>query len=218
MNYFIVHNMHRLVALYSAPGRHYHNLNHINFCLARMEEAKKQDEFKHFKEEQWTALEIAIWFHDAIYNAEAQMVTPGYSEFESIEFMRYCAVDYPLAINNPEWYSIQRDAEDLILATAKHGKYIPETELEALMLDIDLASLALPWRQFKDNTDDVVMEYALFRPYDMIAVGNAKFLKGLIETNDRIYHTGWGYDAFEKMARWNIAHRVLEALPVEEQR
>jgi len=54
----------RLLELYSEPHRHYHNAQHITDCL------KEFDSVRDAAQEP-LAVELAIWFHDAIYNPRA---------------------------------------------------------------------------------------------------------------------------------------------------
>ncbi len=54
-----------LVSVYSQPSRHYHNLRHISECLAEF------DTVRHLVS-QPVAVELAIWFHDAVYDPRAQ--------------------------------------------------------------------------------------------------------------------------------------------------
>ncbi len=54
-----------LASLYSQPHRYYHNLHHIAECLAEF------DSVRHLAS-QPVAVELAIWFHDAIYDTRAQ--------------------------------------------------------------------------------------------------------------------------------------------------
>jgi predicted metal-dependent HD superfamily phosphohydrolase len=163
----------------------------------------------------WDALEIAIWFHDAIYNPEAQMVTPGYSENESIELMYSLFSSW--TFRDPYESSLQRQiaiAAALIRATASHGSASVD-KLTDLMLDIDLSSLALPTKQFNVNTENVIAEYALFRDPVTIILGNARFLKGLY-ASPRLFHTEWGFSNFESASRYNILNRVNDVLPYAE--
>ena len=55
---------HELVSRYSQPERHYHNLRHIAECLAEFDTAR------HLAR-QPVAVELAIWFHDTIYEPQA---------------------------------------------------------------------------------------------------------------------------------------------------
>ncbi|RZK94730.1 MAG: hypothetical protein EOO62_30490, partial [Hymenobacter sp.] len=50
----------RLAAAYNAPERHYHTLQHIENLLDRVGEYPLQDP---------VVVELAVWFHDAVYNA-----------------------------------------------------------------------------------------------------------------------------------------------------
>ena len=55
----------RLTAAYAEPQRHYHNQRHIADCLAAFAEAK------HLAR-QPAAVELALWFHDAVYDPKAE--------------------------------------------------------------------------------------------------------------------------------------------------
>jgi len=56
-------NREELVAAYTAPGRHYHNLAHIEDCLAAL--ARVENLSAHERE----ILSEAIWWHDVVYDA-----------------------------------------------------------------------------------------------------------------------------------------------------
>jgi predicted metal-dependent HD superfamily phosphohydrolase len=211
LNQLVIEGKPTLLALYNGKDRFYHSINHINFCLGRFEEAKKFYKLDPVIED---AIEIAIWYHDAIYNAEAQMVSPGYSEHASSELM-YAIAEKMIMDDKIALKESILIAERCIKATAEHGKK-HELFAEQLMCDIDLAGLGLPWTQFEKNTDDVIAEYALFRDPRIIIEGNAKFLKKLIDSGEPIFQTEWGKQ-YEEMAQWNIKHRIALVLPPSEQ-
>ena len=52
-----------LIATYTAPGRHYHNLAHIEDCLAALARVD------HLSAREREILTEAIWWHDAVYDA-----------------------------------------------------------------------------------------------------------------------------------------------------
>ena len=56
-------NRDELVAAYTAPGRHYHNLAHIEDCLAAL---ARVDNLSAAERE---ILTEAIWWHDVVYDA-----------------------------------------------------------------------------------------------------------------------------------------------------
>ncbi|KRQ97608.1 hypothetical protein [Bradyrhizobium valentinum] len=56
-------NREELIAAYAAPGRHYHNLTHIEDCLAAL---ARVDNLSAVERE---ILSEAIWWHDAVYDA-----------------------------------------------------------------------------------------------------------------------------------------------------
>jgi predicted metal-dependent HD superfamily phosphohydrolase len=53
----------QLIAAYSAPGRHYHNLAHIEDCLAALARVEN------LSPRERDILTEAIWWHDVVYDA-----------------------------------------------------------------------------------------------------------------------------------------------------
>jgi predicted metal-dependent HD superfamily phosphohydrolase len=56
-------NREDLITAYTRPGRHYHNLAHIEDCLAVLARVENLSERDH------TILTEAIWWHDVVYDA-----------------------------------------------------------------------------------------------------------------------------------------------------
>lgn len=221
MNEFIALCLPTLVPLYSAPKRYYHNLDHINFCLGQLEWACGQKELKGAS---YKAVETAIWFHDAIYNPYAQLVSKNYSEVESADLFDRM-VDQLDAGNKFLW--LNRTANliaRLISITANHlGNPLmwwdkdedEDEELAAqLMLDIDLASLGIDYDSFSYNTNQVCKEYRTndveySEQHCQVIYGNAEFLKRLL-AKPRIYYTQTFFDRYEQKARENLTQRIKE--------
>ena len=56
-------NREQLIAAYSAPGRHYHNLAHIEDCLAALARVEN------LSQRERDIISEAIWWHDVVYDA-----------------------------------------------------------------------------------------------------------------------------------------------------
>jgi predicted metal-dependent HD superfamily phosphohydrolase len=56
-------NHDELVAAYTAPGRYYHNLTHIEDCLGALAGVD------HLSAAEREILTAAIWWHDVVYDA-----------------------------------------------------------------------------------------------------------------------------------------------------
>lgn len=117
----------RLRGLYGESHRYYHSFSHIQRCL---------DEFDRVSNlvENPDTVEMALWFHDAIYVPAAKN-----NEWRSVELFRACTVD---CANS----AFAKRVGDLIMVTTHLG--IPSQTDERLITDIDLCSFGLTWEQF----------------------------------------------------------------------
>lgn len=183
-----------LTALYSAPGRHYHNLAHIEALLALAKEHRA--ELSDPK-----AVEAAIWFHDAIYDSTSK---------DNEEKSAKLAAKRLVGRTTPE--HLQRIVR-MIEATATHQ--IPDLADEAarhdaaLLLDMDLSILGVAAEQFDAYEEAVRLEYGWVAEPAWRS-GRAAVLKGFL-SRPHIFHTGTFRRSHETQARENIA-RSLERL------
>ncbi|MCJ9704041.1 MULTISPECIES: phosphohydrolase [unclassified Bradyrhizobium] len=107
-----------LVAAYAAPGRHYHNLAHIEDCLAAL---TRVDSFSANEREILTEV---IWWHDVVYD-------PTRSDNE--ELSAQLAEQYVRA-------DIAHEVGRLIRLTKSH-EVKPDDRLGAILISIDLSIL-----------------------------------------------------------------------------
>ncbi|RYD20407.1 MAG: phosphohydrolase [Verrucomicrobiaceae bacterium] len=166
---------------YSEPHRHYHNLHHIAAMLAKMDEVAPGD----------PATELAIWFHDVIYDPRARDNEEQSAAFFVAEMAD--SLDPVLCL----------DVVRLILAT-DYARERTGAADENLLRDIDLAILASAPETYQSYSDAVRKEYAHVPDGDFRkgrAAVMSRFLDG------RIFHT----DAFaneELIAKGNIRNEI----------
>lgn len=173
-----------LLALYDAPGRHYHAQRHLEDVCRRMD-----DYWSMFKDP--VTAEVALWFHDAIYAVPSKR-----NEEASAEM---CA-GFLTSVGAEKC----RRAPIMILATKHDGK-IAQDHDTALVLDIDLAGFADPWGDFEANNQRIRREFAAYDEATYRA-GRAAFLRGLLDRGP-IFRVLVG---FEAQARANIERHIAE--------
>ena len=170
-----------LLDAYSEPQRHYHTIQHIVECLAFFHQIKNQLNDP-------IAVELAIWFHDAIYNPQAID-----NEEKSAELMeQYCSQLFEKA-------QLQKVYE-WIIATKKHSPAIDQ-DLNYL-LDIDLAILGSSKRRFAEYEQQIQQEYS-WVDADLYRVKRAEVLNYFFEMKP-LYQTEYFRDLLEEQAKNNL--------------
>lgn len=176
-----------LSALYSNPQRKYHNFDHIQDCLLQLETVRGISDDP-------LALEVAIWFHDAIYNPskkdnEEQSALYAYEKLKvgevSLEFTQ--------------------KVKELILAT-KHLQSQKDHDFQ-FMVDIDLTNLAVSFEEFVINTQKIREEYTGLSDKDFKR-GRAVFLRSML-TRERIYYSDYFFQRYEIAARKNLQESIV---------
>jgi len=183
------HEGRRLVRSWSRWPRAYHDTTHLHACLRH-----QQAVHPHLADPQ--AVELALWFHDAIY-------WPWSSRNEE---------------RSADWAARFLRAQQLPEATvcAVHQHILdtrhqpgPLTGDAQWVVDIDLAILGqndAVYRQFERN---VRREYFFVR-WPRYVAGRGAVLQGFLN-RPRIYGTNWFHDRYEAQARTNLGH-ALQAL------
>jgi predicted metal-dependent HD superfamily phosphohydrolase len=167
---------------YSEKNRFYHTLNHIRFCLNMV------DDF-YDKIDHPDALEIAIWFHDVIYD-------PKISNNEAL------SAEYASEIlSGFDFQTLEIDRIKQLIMCTRHPS-LPKLNDEKYLVDIDLAILGTHKEQYAHYSDSVRKEYAhlSFRQY---AAGRKKVLETFINS-EFIFYTDVFREKYESLARVNI--------------
>lgn len=176
-----------LIARYSAPERHYHTLQHLTECFAKLVESRQLAEHPH-------EIELALWFHDAVYDVRGQD-----NEERSAAWAEEVALRAGLSVR------VAAGIRGLIMAT-KHDA-IPESNDGRLLVDIDLAILGAPVERFDEYERQVRQEYswvpdALFR-------GKRREILEAFLARPRIFSTDYFQSKYEAQARANLERSII---------
>lgn len=174
-----------LMRLYSEPERRFHNVGHISDCLRYL------DEVRSFVRAPDT-LELALWFHDAIYSPGA----PD-NEERSVELFRSLS-------QKADPVFVKRVGE-LIMAT-KHGAKV-NTGDRGFIVDIDLAGFGVGWDEFMRKGAELRDEYAT-QSDDEYYRGQVSFLTRL-KARPTFYCTRYFRTRYEDAAQENLS-RLIE--------
>jgi predicted metal-dependent HD superfamily phosphohydrolase len=181
---------HDLAQRLTEPHRAYHTMRHILHCL---------DEMGHVRHlaAHPDAMEMALWYHDAIYDTHATD-----NEEQSAEL----AADILREASVPETF-VQKVVH-LIMATKDHTA--AEDQDTHLLVDIDLAILGQPAPIFDVYERQIRQEYA-WVPHKAFLEGRTRILRSFLHRGT-IYATDHFRLHYEAQARSNIARslRVLE--------
>ena len=178
----------KLKELYSEPQRKYHNTNHIHQCLEQFEYAR------HLPNDS-EAVEMAIWFHDAIYDPKSSN-----NEMRSAKF----------ALNVLRLGKLHDSFNMKVSALIMHTRHLnPPIDIDAqILVDIDLSSLGKPWGNFVLNSKHIREEYSHVSDTDF-RIGRGKFIQKFLK-RQTIYFTQYFYKKYEIQARENLERWIQE--------
>ena len=141
------------------------------------------------------AVEIALWYHDAVYKTQLG----SDSERESAE----------LAIQRLSKAGVAQSLIDetacLILAT-KHQNTARFEANDKYLVDIDLSILGKPEPEFDEYELDIRDEYSWVPKADF-KKGRSEILEGFLQ-REKIYSTGFFREKYEDQARNNLQRSI----------
>lgn len=177
----------KLLAAYMEAQRHYHCLQHLQECLSHFEGAAHLA--AHPGE-----VELALWFHDAIYDVKGKT-----NELQSAQ---WASSELAAAGASP---SVIQRVHELIMATRHDASPTDSEPDQQLLVDIDLAILGAAPERFQEYTQQVRAEYS-WVPGLIYRINRARILKGFLK-RPSIYGTRFFRDRFEAQARDNLRKR-----------
>jgi predicted metal-dependent HD superfamily phosphohydrolase len=172
---------------YAESARQYHTLQHLSECLDLFESVM-------YLAIHPAEVEMALWFHDAIYNTASQD-----NEAQSAKWARS---ELSKAGVLPE--KIDR-IQSMIMATCHTA--LPMTIDECLLVDIDLAILGSSTERFAEYEQQIRSEYN-FVPEPIFNQKRQEILQGFLDRST-IYSTEYFQDKLELLARANIKRSII---------
>lgn len=174
----------KLFAAWTQPHRRYHALSHLQACLALFDQhrgaAKAPEE-----------LELALWFHDAVYVTTAQD-----NEAQSAAWAKEAMVAAGISAARAERVAA------LVLATRTHQA---QDDDAGLLVGIDLSILGAPPATFDQFDREVRAEYGWVDELGWRA-GRGRVLKGFLQRPKIFTHAA--LTSLEAPARENLARTV----------
>lgn len=175
-----------LCAAYAEPHRAYHTAAHIAACLAHLDDSA---DLARAAEE----IEIALWFHDAVYKTRAQDNERRSADWAN-DFLRIAGAP-----------SEQRDRVTRHIIATEHGA-IPADPDSALTVDVDLAILGSAPEAYQDFEDAIRREYR-WVPGPIFRRKRAEVLQDFLD-RPRIYATDRFGGLYESPARRNLTAAI----------
>ena len=175
----------RLMAAWQEPQRGYHALQHLVECLEWLDLAAAETEVPNRE-----VIELAIWFHDAVYDPQA-----ADNEERSAEMA--CE-----SLNE----AIATEVRRLIEVTKTHRAACDD---ERWMVDIDLAILGAETGRFDEYERQIRAEYA-WVPKAVYREKRAEILRSFLE-REKLFQTAFFRERLETRARENL-RRLIESL------
>nr|WP_297382202.1 N-methyl-D-aspartate receptor NMDAR2C subunit [uncultured Roseateles sp.] len=175
-----------LLAGYAEPQRHYHTQQHLEECLALLEQVR--DLAEHPEE-----VEMALWFHDAIYDVKGSG-----NEERSAEWAHRALVAAGAAPTAAE------RVRQLVLVTRHDG--VPGNVDEQVLVDIDLAILGAERPRFDEYERQIRDEYA-FVPGFLFRRKRRQILRTFLD-RPVLYSTAMLRERLEARARENLRRAI----------
>ncbi|MEO7727788.1 MAG: N-methyl-D-aspartate receptor NMDAR2C subunit [Burkholderiales bacterium] len=171
-----------LLASYGEPHRHYHTTQHLTECLDAFN-------FSLTLADRPAEVEMALWFHDAIYD-----VTRSDNEERSANWAKS-----ELLSNGVSEQAAER-VYSLVLMT-RHSA-LPVSKDEKVLVDIDLSILGSKEDRFQEYERQIRAEYS-FVPGFLFKRKRKAILKAFLE-RAAIYSTDHFVRLWEQRARTNL--------------
>ena len=171
---------------YTATGRFYHNLNHLEEMIIALNPVKHKIQDR-------DSLLLSVFYHDIIYNPTAVDNEEKSADSAQQQLEK-------LGIPTEKIHLISKQ----IIATKTHEK---SNDMETnFLLDADLCVLGKPWEKYLLYSSQIRKEYAIYSEA-VYKQGRKKVLTHLLHLTE-IFKTNFFQDRYEHQARKNILKEI----------
>lgn len=177
---------------YTAPHRAYHTLQHLAECLAHFDRVRPLVE-------QPTAVELALWCHDVIYEPQRHDNEEASAQWAQ-QLLQEVGASPELCQRVPALIRLTQHSAE------------PVDQDGALLLDIDLAILGAAADRFAEYEQQVRQEYA-WVAWPAFCSSRAQILQGFLQ-RPTIYRTDFFQTRLEAQARANLAASIAQLTKV----
>lgn len=167
---------------YTASGRHYHNLTHIENLLDELEGVRE-------KIDDWDVLQFSVFYHDIIYSP-----TSSNNEVRSAAFAK-------TTLSRLE-FAPERQAAVVRQIEATKNHVVADDSDTNYLLDADLSVLGKAGDEYLAYTKNIRKEYDIY-PKLIYNHGRKKVIQHFLQL-DRIYKTAYFFEKYEQQARKNL--------------
>lgn len=174
-----------LLSAYTKPQRSYHTLQHLEECLTLLDDVELEDK---------PLVEMALWFHDAVYDPKATD-----NEERSAELAVRA-----LSEGSVDTFRIE-SVSRLIVLTKSHRP--SDKRDEQTLIDIDLAILGANAERFDEYERQIRAEYH-WVPMRVYREKRIEILRRFLDC-EHLYHTSVFQMRFETQARLNLKRLIL---------
>lgn len=175
-----------IINKYNENNLAYHNIEHIEYCLNQLDSISIKIESK--KE-----IELAIWFHDIVYNPYGKD-----NELKSAEM----AMEF-LVSNNQDDSTVSL-VYDLIIAT-KHSNKAKNPQ-EQIIMDIDISIFGESSAKYINYSKNIRKEYSLVPLF--IYTSKRKEILNSFLSHERLFQSDYFFEKYENNARLNIIEEI----------
>jgi predicted metal-dependent HD superfamily phosphohydrolase len=175
-----------LIGRYCEPHRRYHTLQHLDECFEKFAEIEAEAESP-------GEIELALWFHDAIYDTRRQD-----NEERSAAWARSVAVGAGMP-------NLAADRVHMLVLATVHDA-VPSAQDERILVDVDLSILAAPPQRFDEYERQIRDEYA-WVPEPSFRASRREILEGFL-ARPRIFGTREFFERYEARARGNLQRSI----------